>query len=584
MSREKIDRQGQPRAQPVRNEPRLWADRFPFARSAGHKYDRGHVLVLSGGPSSTGAARLTATAALRSGAGLVTLASPRDALTVNAAHLTAVMLAPCDNAGELTALLMDERIDAVVLGPGLGLGVKTDHLLRATLASRQAAIVDADALTRAATHGDTLFAAIRERDAPVVLTPHEGEFARLFPDLNDNETDRAERASLAAKRTGATVLLKGSQTMIAAPDGRLALNDNAPPWLATAGSGDTLAGIIAAMVAGGMDGFDAACAGAWLHGKAATMLGPGMTAEDLDGGLREAIRSLYASHFPGALKSMNDRQDTSPLITDWDDAYDNRKHIPGAADFPPRWQASAADFRRRMEESGRARLGLRYGTAARQTFDLFLPEDTPKGLVVFVHGGFWRAYDPSVWSHLATGPLAHGHAVAMPSYTLAPGARIRAMTREIAASIEQAATEVTGPIRLIGHSAGGHLVTRMLCPDVPLAANVRSRIAHVVSLSGLHDLRPFLKLAMNDTLRLDAAEAVAESPALLKPVEGIPVTAWVGGDELPEFIRQTRLLPLIWGGLGIAATTVEEPGRHHFDVIDGLADPDHPLTQTLLPL
>jgi acetyl esterase/lipase len=165
----------------------------------------------------------------------------------------------------------------------------------------------------------------------------------------------------------------------------------------------------------------------------------------------------------------------------------------------------------------------------------------------------------------------------MPAYTLAPEARIRAMTREVAASIEQAATEVSGPIRLIGHSAGGHLVTRMLCADVPLAAGVRSRIAHVVSLSGLHDLRPFLKLAMNETLRLDAAEAVAESPALLTPVEGTPVTAWVGGDELPEFLRQTRLLPLVWGGLGIETNTVEEPGRHHFDVIDGLTDPGPPV-------
>lgn len=279
---------------------------------------------------------------------------------------------------------------------------------------------------------------------------------------------------------------------------------------------------------------------------------------------------------------MNDSHHSLPAITDWDDAYDNRKHIPGAADFPPRWQTAAADFRQVLAQSGRARLGQRYGTASRQTFDLFLPENSPIGLVVFVHGGFWKAFDPSVWSHLAAGPLAHGHAVAVPSYTLAPEARIRVMTREIAAAIEQASTEVDGPIRLIGHSAGGHLVTRMLCRDVPLAADVRNRLAHVVSLSGLHDLRPFLSLSMNDILHLDAAEAVAESPALLAPVEGIPVTAWVGGEELPEFIRQTRLLPLIWGGLGIAATTVEEPGRHHFDVIDGLTDALHPLTRTLL--
>lgn len=281
---------------------------------------------------------------------------------------------------------------------------------------------------------------------------------------------------------------------------------------------------------------------------------------------------------------MNDSPNALPPISDWDDAYDNRKQIPGAAEFPPRWQSAAQKFRQQLEESGRARLGLRYGTAARQTFDLFMPEDAPKGLVVFVHGGFWKAFDPSVWSHLATGPLAHGHAVAMPAYTLAPEARIRAMTREVAASIEQAAKEIEGPIRLIGHSAGGHLVTRMLCPDVPLAADVRSRIAHVVSLSGLHDLRPFLKLSMNDILHLDTAEAVAESPALLTPVKDIPLTAWVGGAELPEFIRQTRLLPLIWGGLGAETAMVEEAGRHHFDVIDGLADPQHLLTRTLLQI
>jgi hydroxyethylthiazole kinase-like uncharacterized protein yjeF len=208
------------------------------------------------------------------------------------------MLAPCDNAGELKALLADKSIDAIVLGPGLGLGVRTDHLLRAALASYPAVILDADALTRAAAHRDAIFAAIHAREAPVILTPHEGEFARLFPDLKADEVDRADRAILAAEQSGAVLLLKGAQTLIAAPDGRLAVNDNAPPWLATAGSGDTLAGVIAAMAAGGMDGFEAACAGAWLHGKAASILGTGMTAEDLDDGLRHAIQSLYASHAP----------------------------------------------------------------------------------------------------------------------------------------------------------------------------------------------------------------------------------------------------------------------------------------------
>ena len=223
-----------------------------------------------------------------------------------------------------------------------------------------------------------------------------------------------------------------------------------------------------------------------------------------------------------------------------------------------------------------------YGERARNRFDLFGPEGRPKGLVVFVHGGFWKALDKSFWSHLARGSVESGYAVAMPSYTLCPTVRISEITREIAAAVERAAAMVEGPLFLTGHSAGGHLVTRMISAASPLADDVRARISHTVSISGVHDLRPLMKTAMNTELRIDEAEALVESPALLEPMPNARVTCWVGSAERPEFVRQNALLANIWTGLGAKTCTIEEPGRHHFDVIDGLADPHHPLTRTLL--
>jgi arylformamidase len=267
---------------------------------------------------------------------------------------------------------------------------------------------------------------------------------------------------------------------------------------------------------------------------------------------------------------------------DWDDAYNNRDHIPGAADFLPRWAAEAAVFRHHLSATGRARLDIAYGTSARERFDLFLPEGMALGLVVFVHGGYWRAFGKSDWSHLAAGALARGWAVAMPGYTLCPQIRVSGITRQIRDAITAAARQLGGPIRLAGHSAGGHLVTRMLCEDAPLPQAVVARIASVVSISGVHDLRPLLRAALNDDLRMDRTEATAESPALLHPRTGVPVTCWVGAAERPEFRRQNALLANIWAGLGVQTRAVEEPDLHHFNIIDGLADRDSPLTEALL--
>jgi hydroxyethylthiazole kinase-like uncharacterized protein yjeF len=245
-------------------------------------------VVVSGGSTRTGAARLAARAALRSGSGLVTLASPPEALAINAAHLTAVMLRRVDDAEALTDLLADRRFTAVALGPGLGLTEDQQALVLAALAAPQATVLDADALTASADGPDRLFEAIAAAPAPVVLTPHEGEFARLFPTLG--EGTKLARATLAARRTGAVVILKGPDTMIVAPDGRAAINANAPPWLATAGAGDVLTGIVAGLLAQGIPAWQAACAAVWLHGAAGSEAGPGLIAEDLDSALRTVIR------------------------------------------------------------------------------------------------------------------------------------------------------------------------------------------------------------------------------------------------------------------------------------------------------
>lgn len=295
------------------NSMALWRRLWPAPSLEGHKYSRGHALVVSGGPWSTGAARLAARGTLRSGAGLVTLASPRAALPVNASHLTAVMLAPCDDAGELAAILADRRFNAVALGPGLGVGAATRALVEAALAApnRQAIVLDADALTSFETAPEGLKSAISASGKPVILTPHEGEFTRLFnpqrpylesipqPAESISEapesvpaTDKLTRAGRAAALTGAIVLLKGPDTVVAAPDGRASILADSTPWLATAGSGDVLAGIIAGLAAQGMPAFEAASAGAWMHAQAGLAAGPGLISEDLPETLRGVVARL----------------------------------------------------------------------------------------------------------------------------------------------------------------------------------------------------------------------------------------------------------------------------------------------------
>ncbi|MEM1047017.1 MAG: alpha/beta hydrolase [Pseudomonadota bacterium] len=269
-------------------------------------------------------------------------------------------------------------------------------------------------------------------------------------------------------------------------------------------------------------------------------------------------------------------------IEDWDDAYANGPNIPNGDSWPDRWVEQAARFRETMQSAGRVRFDIAYGDAPRNRYDLFLPEAQPAGLVVFVHGGFWRRFDKSVWSHFAAGPLGRGYAVAMPSYTLAPHARIRTMTTEIAAMLVHGAEAIDGPIFLTGHSAGGHLASRMLCADVVLPDAIRNRIRHVVSISGVHDLRPIMRTELNDTLHIDAEEARAESPVLCDPVENARLTCWVGAGERSEFIRLNALLANVWKGCGAATLTVEEPDRHHFDVIDGLTEPESALVNHLL--
>ena len=269
-------------------------------------------------------------------------------------------------------------------------------------------------------------------------------------------------------------------------------------------------------------------------------------------------------------------------ITDWDKAYSNTIYIPGGPDYPGKWEIAASAFRDEMRNAGRLREDIVYGPQTRNRYDLFLPKAEARGLVVFVHGGFWMAFDKSAWSHLAAGPLAHGYAVAMPSYVLAPEARISDITRQIGAAIDAAAREIAGPLHITGHSAGGHLVTRMNTVTTPLQPDVVARLRKTVSISGLHDLRPLLNTEMNETLRLDLAEARAESVALLEPLDGIDVTCWAGADERPEFLRQNSLLENLWSSFSIEISSVAEAGRHHYDVIEGLADPDHRLVRTLL--
>lgn len=266
------------------NTPELWQDFLPIAAENTHKYKRGHVAVFSGGATQTGAARLSALTAARSGAGAVTLLSPHEALSVNAAHLTSIMLSRCDNRRDLQSFIENRNPSAFVLGPGFGIGKDARKYALDLLQNPESKLVfDADVITSFKDHPDVLFAAAHANpETRLVLTPHEGEFKRLFADISEAETpSKVERARAAAKHANAIVIYKGADTVIASPDGRAAINANGTPLLATAGSGDVLAGLTAGLMAQGMPAFEAACAAVFVHGAAAHHLGFSLIAEDL---------------------------------------------------------------------------------------------------------------------------------------------------------------------------------------------------------------------------------------------------------------------------------------------------------------
>ena len=264
---------------------------------------------------------------------------------------------------------------------------------------------------------------------------------------------------------------------------------------------------------------------------------------------------------------------------DFNDAYANAAHIPGAAAYPERWRQKAADFRGEMISARRAELDISYGQSARSRFDLFLPQRAPQGLLMFVHGGYWLNFDKSYWSHLAAGPLQHGWAVAMPSYDLCPEVTIAQITQQIVQAVICAAGRVDGGLVLSGHSAGGHLVARMLAPGM-LPNAVMHRVQRVVPISPVADLRPLLQTAMNAQFGMNAAQAAAESP-VLQQAPKLPVTVWVGAEERPVFLDQARWLVEAWQtDLGQTDLGhVISAGQHHFNVIEDMVYPQSALTQ-----
>ena len=261
-------------------------------------------------------------------------------------------------------------------------------------------------------------------------------------------------------------------------------------------------------------------------------------------------------------------------ILDYDDAYANAAYIPNADDFITRWQSEASAFRSDMLEQGRAELEIAYGQSKRQTYDVFHPEGDAKGTLVFVHGGYWRRFDKSYWSHFSYGALTQGWRVVMPSYDLCPRVSIAEITQQMRSFVTQIAEKYAGAVALTGHSAGGHLVARLGVPDV-MSDDLVSRIAHIVPISAVADLRPLVFTEMNNDFRLTDETAAAESPALM-PKPNCPITVWVGGDERPVFLEQSMVLAENWG-----AKMIVRQGQHHFDVIDALKDPDSILVRLL---
>lgn len=259
-----------------------------------------------------------------------------------------------------------------------------------------------------------------------------------------------------------------------------------------------------------------------------------------------------------------------------DDAYDNLGHIRGAMEFPPRWLKEAAAFREDLKKQGRARLGIPYGDSDRQVFDLFTPEAQSKGVVVFVHGGYWLRFDRTHWSHFAQGALAQSYSVAMPSYDLCPTVRIGDITEQIVRAIEVIAAQTAGAIILTGHSAGGHLVARMAEPGL-LTPDAAGRIRRIIPISPVSDLRPLLQTSMNADFQLTEDSAAKESPVLMENRLEIPVSVRVGAEERPAFLDQANWLSTAWG------TPLHiEKDKHHLNVINALINPDSEMMRDIL--
>jgi ADP-dependent NAD(P)H-hydrate dehydratase / NAD(P)H-hydrate epimerase len=263
------------------NDPDFWLRFFPKLRIDGHKYDRGHAVVVSGPMERTGAGRLAARTALRSGSGVVTVATSKAAFYINASQLTAVMVNPFDGPEGLSELLSDTRVTAALIGPGAGRDPEVKDLVASVLGSQATGILDAEAVTAFSEDPSELFHQIKGRlPALTIMTPHDGEFKKIFPDL-DEEQSKLDRARRAAEISGAVIILKGPDTVVAHPGSIAVVSENAPPWLATAGSGDVLAGLVTGLTAQGMAAFDAAAAAVWIHGELAHAFGPGLIADDM---------------------------------------------------------------------------------------------------------------------------------------------------------------------------------------------------------------------------------------------------------------------------------------------------------------
>lgn len=278
-----------------KNTPDIWARQLPWPRPENHKYSRGYAVINGGDWGWTGAAKIAAYCALRAGAGAVSVACTVKSLPIYGASFQAIMTSPVENKAEFSALIKDERISAVLLGPGNGITMRTKSFVLETLRQKKPSVLDADALTVFSRNQDVLFKAIK---SPCIITPHEGEFSRLFGGISGVASNRQQQARFAASKSGAIVILKGFNTIIAAPDGRIALNFNATPFLATAGAGDALAGICTGLLAQGMPAFEAACAAVWIHARVASDFGPGLIAEDIADLLPACFAALYEMSQP----------------------------------------------------------------------------------------------------------------------------------------------------------------------------------------------------------------------------------------------------------------------------------------------